>query len=74
MILDPDPFDRPAVLAALREKRDDVTRRQRNAVGDERRRLWAYALDLQDAIWEIEQELGLISFPLGWPGDAPQSG
>ena len=65
MIDQPDPNDRRAVLAALRAKRADVARRQQLAVGAEQQRLWGYAIDLQDAIWDLEQELGMVSQPLG---------
>lgn len=79
MITDPDPNDRPAVLAALRAKLADVARRMTllKPTGDEAQecaRLFTYLHDLQDAIWEIEQELGMVSYPMGWTADALQSG
>lgn len=63
MIINPDPFDRAAVLAALRAKLAEIQRRQRCAADP--RALWGYVCDVQDAIWSLEAEMGIVMQPMG---------
>jgi hypothetical protein len=58
MITDPDPFDRPAVLAALETKRDDVQRRMRQTLDmGELRSLAGYRSMLDGAILDVRWEV-----------------
>jgi hypothetical protein len=61
-------YDPQTQLYALRVKLADVQARQRQAADP--RDLWNYACDLQDAIWSLEEEMGLTLYSMGWIADA----